>query len=76
MPAWAHNFAATGLPLGLGLAVLGTRVLSNVFYGIAPTDPLSYGAVAIVLAIAAAAASCVPARWATRVDPIRALLMQ
>jgi len=62
-----------GLGLGLALAVAGTRVLSTVLYGISPTDPLSYGAVVVVLTFAAMLASYVPARWATRVDPIRAL---
>jgi putative ABC transport system permease protein len=65
-----------GLVLGLALAAAGTRVLSNVLYGITPTDPLSYGAVIVVLALAALLASYVPARWATRVDPIRALRTQ
>jgi ABC-type lipoprotein release transport system permease subunit len=65
-----------GLGLGLALAVAGTRVLSNVLYGIAPTDPLSYGAVVVILTVAAGLASYVPARWATRVDPIRALRSQ
>ena len=65
-----------GLGLGLALAAAGTRVLSNVLYGITPTDPLSYGAVILVLTLAALFASYVPARWATRVDPIRALRTQ
>jgi predicted permease len=65
-----------GLGLGLTIALLGTRVLSNVLYGIAPTDPLSYGAVIVLLTFAALLASYVPARWATRVEPMRALRMQ
>jgi predicted permease len=65
-----------GLGLGLALAAAGTRVLSNVLYGIAPTDPLSFGAVILVLTLAALLASYLPARWATRVDPIRALRTQ
>ncbi len=63
----------TGLALGLLLAAVGMRVLSSVLYGISATDPLSYVAVIAVLTGAAAAASYMPARWATRVDPLRAL---
>jgi predicted permease len=65
-----------GLALGLALAAAGTRVLSNVLYGISAADPLSYFAVAAALTLAALLASYVPARWATRVDPIRALRAQ
>jgi putative ABC transport system permease protein len=65
-----------GLGLGLAIAAAGTRVLSNVLYGIKSTDPLSYAAVIVVLALAAMLASYVPARWATRLDPIRALRVQ
>jgi predicted permease len=65
-----------GLGVGLVLAAAGTRVLSSVLYGIQATDPLSYGAVVVVLTLAALLASYVPARWATRVDPIRALRTQ
>jgi putative ABC transport system permease protein len=66
----------TGLALGLTVALLGTRVLSTVLYGIRPTDPLSYGAVIVLLTLAALLASYVPARWATRVEPMRALRTQ
>ena len=67
------RLTSIGLGIGLAIALPGTRVLSNVLYGIRPTDPLSYAAVAVMLTLAAALASYVPARWATRVDPIRAL---
>jgi len=62
-----------GLALGLAGAIAVTRVLSNVLYGISPTDPVSFLAVSVSLMLVAIAASYVPARWATRVDPIRAL---
>jgi putative ABC transport system permease protein len=65
-----------GLGLGLTVALLGTRVLSTVLYGVEPTDPLSYGAVIALLTLAALLASYVPARWATRVEPMRALRTQ
>jgi len=62
-----------GLALRLAGAIAVTRVLSNVLYGISPTDPVSFLAVSVSLMLVAIAASYVPARWATRVDPIRAL---
>ena len=62
---------------GLGLGVVGaiavTRVLSSVLYGISPTDPLSFLTVSVALTMVAIVASYVPARWATRVDPMQAL---
>jgi len=65
--------AGVGLALGLGGAVLVMRVLSAVLYGVSPTDPLTFGAVALLLGLVAAAASLVPARRAAAVDPQTAL---
>jgi predicted permease len=62
-----------GLGAGFAGALLVSRVLSSVLYGISPTDPVSFGAVAVALTLVALLASYLPARWATRVDPIRAL---
>jgi putative ABC transport system permease protein len=63
--------------IGMGIGLVGalgvTRVLSNVLYGISPTDPISFLAVGVLLTVVARAASYAPARWATRVDPISAL---
>jgi len=62
---------------GLGLGVMGafalTRFMSTLLYGVTPTDPLTFSGVAAVLLAAAAVASYLPARRATRVDPIIAL---
>ena len=63
----------TGMAIGVLCSVALTWVLRSVLYGISATDPVSFLAVAIVLTMVAAIASYVPARWATRVDPIRAL---
>jgi ABC-type antimicrobial peptide transport system permease subunit len=62
-----------GLAVGLGGAALVTRVLRSQLYEVSPTDPGSFGAVAVVLLGMAALASFVPARRATRVDPMTAL---
>jgi predicted permease len=62
-----------GMAIGLVGALGVTRVLSYVLYGISPTDPISFLAVGVLLTVVALAASYVPARWATRVDPISSL---
>ncbi len=62
-----------GLALGLAAALLLTRLMSGLLYDIAPTDPATYLAVALLLFGAAAVASFVPARRATAVDPMVAL---
>ncbi len=50
-----------------------TRVLSSMLYGVAPTDVGTFGGVAVLLALIAALACYVPARRATKVDPIIAV---
>ena len=62
-----------GLALGLAGALALTRVMSSILYGVSATDPLVFGVVAAVLAVAALLACYVPARRATRVDPTTAL---
>ena len=62
-----------GLALGLIGAALLTRLLSAMMFGITPTDPLTYGLVAGVLALTAVVACQIPAWRATRVDPLTAL---
>jgi putative ABC transport system permease protein len=67
------GLSAAGIVAGI-LAALGvTRVLSKVLFGVSPTDPLTFAAVAGLLLTVAAVASYVPARRAMRVDPVRAL---
>ena len=62
-----------GLALGLVGAFSISRVLRGLLYGVSSTDPLTFVAVSIVLLIVALLACLVPARRATRVDPIIAL---
>jgi len=67
------RLTAIGLGVGFAAALVVSRVLSSVLYGVSPMDPISFGAVAILLTAVALLASYVPARWAVRVDPMRAL---
>jgi ABC-type antimicrobial peptide transport system permease subunit len=62
-----------GLVVGLAGAFALTRFMGTLLYGVTPTDPLTFAGVAGVLLVAAAVASYLPARRATRVDPIIAL---
>jgi putative ABC transport system permease protein len=65
--------AGTGLVLGLAGAVAATRLLTSMLFEVKPGDPLTYAAVAILLAIVALAASYIPARRASRLDPLATL---
>ena len=65
--------AACGVGLGLAGAMLMTRWLAAVLYGVGPYDPLTLTAVATILVGAAMVASWVPARRAARLDPVQTL---
>jgi ABC-type antimicrobial peptide transport system permease subunit len=59
--------------IGLGLAVLVARTLRLVLFEVSPNDPGVFGIVALVLVGTGLAASLIPARRATRIDPVVAL---
>jgi predicted permease len=61
--------AAIGVAAGLAGALALTRLVASFLYGVAPTDPLVFGAVALVLIATAAVSSWIPALRASRVDP-------
>jgi putative ABC transport system permease protein len=67
------RFVLPGIAAGLLLSVALARLLAGQLFGVSSFDPLVYGAVALVLATTALAASLLPARRAARVDPILAL---
>jgi predicted permease len=67
------GLAAVGIAAGLALALVLTRFLSSFLFSVTPTDPLTLGAVVAALAVAALAASYIPAVRATRTDPVEVL---
>jgi putative ABC transport system permease protein len=67
------RLAAAGLVLGLLVAFAAMRLLGSLLFGVSAHDPLTFAAVSTVLAIAAVMACYIPARRATKVDPIIAL---
>jgi predicted permease len=64
---------AAGIVLGSAGALAGTRILSNLLYGVAATDGPTFAAGVVVLVTVATIACILPARRAARIDPMRAL---
>ena len=65
--------AIAGVGVGLAGAFIATRALSNLLFGVSSRDPLTFIAGPVILAIVAIAASYLPARRATKADPLEAL---
>jgi putative ABC transport system permease protein len=65
---------------GIGAGVIGalllSRLISGLLYGVAPSDPVTFVAVVVVIVLVTLAASLVPARRATKVDPMVAIRAQ
>ncbi len=71
--AQAGRQVALSALAGIGLALLAGQALASLLYHVSPTDPLALGGAVAILALAALAASLVPARRAAGVDPMIAL---
>jgi putative ABC transport system permease protein len=70
-----HGFRITiaGIMLGVAGAALATRVLRTLLFEVSATDPIVFLAIVIVLSCTASIASYIPARRATKVDPLLTL---
>jgi ABC-type antimicrobial peptide transport system permease subunit len=64
---------AIGGAIGLAAALALSRVLQTVLFGVSPRDPISFGAVTVLLALVALIAILIPARSAMKTDPMTAL---
>jgi predicted permease len=62
-----------GVAIGLSLSVVATRVLAAALFGVSPTDPITFVVITLLLGAVAMLACWVPARRATKVDPLVAL---
>jgi putative ABC transport system permease protein len=65
--------AGAGTVVGLAAAAAGSRLLTSMLFEVRPSDPITLASVSALLLVTAAAAAYVPARRATRIDPVRAL---
>ena len=62
-----------GVALGLAIAYNASGVVASMLFGVSAADPVTYAAVPLILVTVAVLASLVPARRATRVNPVVAL---
>ena len=67
------RLAIAGIAVGVGLSIAATRALQSLLFGVSATEPIVFAAAAVVLAAVAIAASWIPARAATRLDPLQAV---
>jgi putative ABC transport system permease protein len=61
---------AAGVAIGIGGAIAASRLVSTLLFGLAPTDPMTMAGAMMVMALVSAVAGYLPARRASRVDPM------
>jgi len=71
--ARGFGLVLAGIATGVAVALVLTRFMANLLFGIRPADPVTFGGVALVLALVSLLACYIPARRATLVDPLVAL---
>jgi ABC-type antimicrobial peptide transport system permease subunit len=67
------RLAIIGVAFGIALALISTRVLSSMLFGVSPLDPLTFGSMALFLTAVGLLACMIPARRASRTDPMTAI---
>jgi ABC-type antimicrobial peptide transport system permease subunit len=67
------SLTLAGALIGIAGAFLLTRLMASLLYGVTAHDPLTFGVVVVLLACVSLAACYIPARRATRIDPLEAL---
>jgi ABC-type antimicrobial peptide transport system permease subunit len=72
VPGGSARVVAAGAVIGLGLAAVVSQAISSFLFGVQPLDPVTFAAVAVVLALTAAVAAAAPALRGTRVNPAAA----
>ena len=72
----AMRIAAAGVLLGVGASLIATRLIASILYGVKPTDLTVFVAVPLLLALAAVAATYLPARRAMRIETAAALRIE
>jgi ABC-type antimicrobial peptide transport system permease subunit len=70
------RLAAAGVVVGVIASIAATRALVSMLYGVGPLDPVTFGAIGLLVAGIALLASYVPARRASRIDPMEALRVE
>ena len=64
---------ASGAAIGIALALIATRLMASLLFGVSATDPLSFLLAAAAVLLIALLASVIPAWWGARTDPLVAL---